>query len=125
MKGRRYRAQWLQRRAAGKSEGKLQAPSAELVDLSEDPPKIIASTIKQCRLEIEAITHLDFDRFIRSMMLAQGGFDAFLSAKDNERAQLLEELTGTEIYKQISIRVHEHTSTAKHALELMESKVGH
>jgi ATPase involved in DNA repair len=50
---------------------------------------------------------MDFDRFTRSMLLAQGGFAAFLQAAPDDRAPILEQITGTEIYSRISIRVHE------------------
>ncbi len=39
------------------------------------------------------------------MLLSQGNFAAFLNASVNDRAELLEELTGTEIYSQISMQV--------------------
>ncbi|MEB3733715.1 hypothetical protein ULF88_05220 [Halopseudomonas pachastrellae] len=41
------------------------------------------------------------------MLLAQGGFDTFLKAEADKRAPILEQITGTDIYSQISIRVHE------------------
>lgn len=48
--------------------------------------------------------------FTRSMLLSQGQFAAFLNAKPSDRAELLEELTGTEIYGQISAMVFENTA---------------
>ncbi|STV88625.1 exonuclease SbcC [Klebsiella pneumoniae] len=53
------------------------------------------------------LTGLDYGRFTRSMLLSQGQFAAFLNAKPSDRAELLEELTGTEIYGQISAMVYE------------------
>jgi exonuclease SbcC len=44
---------------------------------------------------------------MRSIVLAQGDFAAFLHAKEDERAGLLEKMTGTEIYSQISIAAFE------------------
>ncbi|MCW0470865.1 hypothetical protein OH492_26585 [Vibrio chagasii] len=44
------------------------------------------------------MTGLDFSRFTKSIMLSQGEFAAFLNANANDRAELLEELTGTEVY---------------------------
>lgn len=113
VKGRTYRAHWSQRRANSKAEGKLQAPKAEVAETTGDKNKIIASHLKKCREAVDEITRLDFKRFTRSMMLAQGGFDAFLSAPENERAKLLEELTGTEIYQYISQSVYERTDNLK------------
>ena len=84
--------------------------------------KIIASQIKQKSEDIETITGLDFARFTKSMMLSQGEFAAFLNAKESERAELLEELTGTEIYGLISEKVHEKFTQAKQALSELESR---
>lgn len=53
---------------------------------------------------IISITGLDFDRFTKSMLLSQGQFAAF-NADDKSRAELLEELTGTDIYRHIPIYI--------------------
>ncbi|MBU2296053.1 MAG: exonuclease subunit SbcC, partial [Gammaproteobacteria bacterium] len=65
---------------------------------------------------------LDFERFTKSMLLAQGGFAAFLEANANQRAELLEELTGTDIYGQISQRVFEQCREVKVALDQLRAK---
>ena len=49
---------------------------------------------------------MDFDRFTRSILLAQGGFDTFLKADAEQKSKILEQITGTEIYSNISQRVH-------------------
>jgi len=53
------------------------------------------------------------------MLLAQGGFAAFLNANPAERAELLEELTGTEIYCEISKHVFEHNKQVQAELKLL------
>jgi hypothetical protein len=54
--------------------------------------------------------------------LAQGEFDAFLLAPENERAELLEKITGTEIYAAISVRVHEGTESRRRTVLLLEQR---
>lgn len=114
VKGTAYRAFWSMRRSRGNIDGNLQPADAELAEVATG--KVIATQIRQKSEEIENITGLDFGRFTKSMMLSQGGFAAFLNADEKQRAELLEELTGTEIYGQISIKVHEHFSQAKQTL---------
>ncbi|QIR14239.1 AAA family ATPase [Shewanella aestuarii] len=123
VKGVGYRAFWSQRRARDNADGNLQDAQVELAKMADG--KIIASQIKRKAELIEQITGLDFARFTKSMMLSQGEFAAFLNADANVRAELLEELTGTEIYGQISERVHQHFSQSKQALALLESQIGH
>lgn len=49
---------------------------------------------------------LTYEQFIRSMVLAQGAFDKFLRASAGERSKLLEQITGTDIYRRLSQRAH-------------------
>jgi exonuclease SbcC len=64
---------------------------------------VAARKITEINHLIEEVTGLDFDRFTRSVMLAQGDFAAFLKAPAKERSELLERITGTEIYSRLSV----------------------
>jgi exonuclease SbcC len=119
VKGARYRAFWSQRRARDKAGGALQAPK---VELAAADGTILTDKINEKLRETERLTGLDFERFTKSMLLAQGGFAAFLEANANQRAELLEELTGTDIYGQISQRVFEQTREVKGALDQLRAR---
>ena len=111
-----YRAFWSQRRARDKAGGALQAPKVELAACHPEGDRIISTHSADKLKRIAEITGLDFPRFTKSILLAQGGFAAFLNASANERAELLEELTGSEIYGEISRRVFETARARKQAL---------
>ncbi|WAJ70120.1 SbcC/MukB-like Walker B domain-containing protein [Catenovulum adriaticum] len=118
VKGVGYRATWQQRRARNSAEGNLQPAKATLALISDG--KIIADKLSEVRQKIEQISGLDFARFTKSMLLSQGKFAEFLNASGKDRAELLEELTGTEIYSQISRQVYLNYKDSKTHLEKLE-----
>ncbi len=119
VKGKGYRAFWSQRKAKGKVDGNLQAAKAELATLDGE---ILAEKLQTVRTEIAKVTGLDFPRFTKSMMLSQGDFAAFLNAPAKDRAELLEELTGTEIYGIVSQKVFEQHKAENDALKLLQAE---
>lgn len=119
IKGQAWRAFWSQNRARGQHNGKLQPPRVELARCEDNV--IVADKIQDKLRITEQLSGLNFQRFTRSMMLSQGQFAAFLNAPSAERAELLEELTGTEIYGQISQAVFETHKQLRQQLDNLQA----
>jgi exonuclease SbcC len=117
----RYRCHWSQHRARKNSDGELQQAKHEIADA--DSGAVLESKINQVGKFIDNTTGMDFERFTRSMLLAQGGFACFLQAPPNERAPILEQITGTKIYSLISMKVHERRSEESEKLELLQAEL--
>lgn len=118
--GRRYRARWAQRRATGKDPFGLATHS--VLDVAEN--KVLCENkLNDAKALIESITGLTFAQFQRTMMLAQGKFDQFLTAKDNDRAEILEQATGTEAYAQLGQRIFEAKQDADGALKTITEQL--
>ena len=117
----RYRCHWSQHRARKRPDGELQQARHEIADADSD--KVLESKINQVGEFIEKVTGMNFERFTRSMLLAQGGFAVFLQAPPNERAPILEQITGTEIYSRISMKVHERRAEESERLELLQAEL--
>ncbi len=96
-----YKARWEVKRARNKVSGRLQKQSITFTDLGRD--ERIGQNKSDTLACISDKIGLTFEQFRRSVLLAQGDFAAFLKAKSDERSSLLERITGTEIYSQLSI----------------------
>ncbi len=66
-----FRCHWRQWRARKKASGELQAPRRELSDAISG--QILESNVQGVADKVEEATGMDFERFTRSMLLAQGG----------------------------------------------------
>ncbi len=115
-----FRASWGQHRANKKWKGALQQPWRELADAISG--EILESSVGGVNFLVEELTGMDFHRFTRSVLLAQGGFASFLRASPNEKAPLLEQITGTDLYSRFSVYVHERRRREQEALRDIESR---
>ncbi len=118
-----FRCHWSQHRSRHKTTGDLQAPKHEIVNAENNT--ILESKIRDVAIKVEEVTGMDFDRFTRSTLLAQGGFAAFLEASANERAPILEQITGTSIYSELSIKVHELLACEQQKLDELNQTISH
>ena len=112
-----YKSRWSVARAHNRVSGNLQAKKWALTDLRTG---YVLSKDDEIREEIAKATGLDFGQFCRTTLLAQGEFTKFLNSKDDEKAAILEKITGVSIYSRIGSKVFSITGDKRKAWEDME-----
>jgi DNA repair protein SbcC/Rad50 len=120
--GRPYRARWEVNRARRRANGRLQEQKITLTDITSGA--IIGDKKTDTLQQIEKRIGLSFDQFRRSVLLAQGDFDTFIKAGPRDRAELLEKITGTEIYSQLSQAAFARAKQEREALRELETQLG-
>ena len=118
--GIHYEATWSISRAYKKATGNLQNKSWKLKNLDSD---ITYTKDKEIEAEIQEAIGLDFSQFCRTTLLAQGEFTRFLNSKDEDKAAILEKITGVDIYSKIGIKVFEVTGQKKTEWEQAQQKI--
>ncbi|MDD6210748.1 MAG: SbcC/MukB-like Walker B domain-containing protein [Bacteroidales bacterium] len=113
--GHSYRSRWSVRRARDRENGVLQDYEMQLTDLSTGNP--VPGKKSELMACIVQRTGLTFEQFTRTVLLAQNEFSTFLKAEQNEKAELLEKLTGTEYFSLLSKKIYEKYAAAKSALD--------
>lgn len=107
-----YQAEWQVQRAYKKVTGRMQGKQWKLQVLPDGPQLETDTEIKQ---EIAKAIELDFHQFCRTTLLAQGDFTRFLNSKDDEKAAILEKLTGMDVYAKIGQQVYKETGKKEKA----------
>ncbi|HJV01633.1 MAG TPA: AAA family ATPase [Burkholderiaceae bacterium] len=119
--GASYRARWSVRRSRTRAEGALQPTVMSLLLLPALQP--VGGTKTEVKAAIEQRIGLSFEQFTRAVLLAQNEFSTFLKAEDNERGELLETLTGSTIYSDISIRAFERAKLEQARLQQLNLRL--
>ena len=115
-----YEAQWSVARARNKVTGKIQNKKWALRNLDTD---FTYAKDKEIREEIALAIGLDFKQFCRTTLLAQGEFTRFLNSKDDEKAEILEKITGVDAYSRIGAKIFEQTVEKKKIWEDSQLKI--
>lgn len=119
--GGRYRARWYVKRARLRSDGGLQQVVQTFTNLESG--EVFGGTRTETLLAIRNKIGLTAQQFGRAVMLAQGEFNAFIDADSNTRAELLEKLTGTELYARLGIAARQKSDGLRNAQAEIELRI--
>lgn len=119
--GYRYQSRWMVRRARNKPDGSLQPQTIQVINL--DTEEELQGTKTELLNRLAALVGLTYEQFTRTVLLAQNDFATFLKSRESAKAELLEKLTGTEIYSQISKAVYTYTKAANEAFNQLKGNL--
>jgi len=109
-----YRAEWYVRMKTKKFED----PTLSLYKISMNNGVQTEEMAEWDKLP--QIIGLDYEQFLRTVLIAQGSFANFLTAKENERYELLEKLIGCEkLYSNIATKIKLQRDEAVKAYDLI------
>lgn len=106
-----YRSRWWARQGPNGLLGPEM--SLSLVNGTEE---LLEDRVLRVRSRLSELTGLDFKRFCRSVLLAQGEFAAFLNALESERAEILEMIIGAEVAQDLAQELQHRTAAARERL---------
>jgi exonuclease SbcC len=121
VKGILYRSSWSLHRSRKNPNSDFQQAKMEVRNLTTNA--ILNDKTSEVPKYIEELTGLDKHRFLRSVMLAQGDFAAFLKAGEGEKSALLEQMTDTKIYSELSKLCYQITKEEHQTLEKIQALI--
>lgn len=116
-----YEATWSMRIVSRTGKSIKPKEEVRLKDLTNNT--ILAEKKSDVLRKVEEITRLNYKQFLRSVLLAQGDFAAFLTAKPSEKGALLEQITGDDIYRKIGETINKRKNDEYQKLANLESKI--
>lgn len=117
--GAHFRAKWVVKRAGGSPKGRMQPAVHSLVNVATGQAELGREAVDK---QVEKLLGFTQEQFVRAVLLPQGEFAAFLKAKAEHRANVLEALTNSAIFGQIGAKSFEKAANARTVWELEQSK---
>lgn len=115
-----YEAMWEVHRAHNKAHKRLLRPTRLLCAVDGSYSE---NRIAEIKTKVIELTGLEYDQFCRTVMLAQGEFTKFLKSNKSEKSEILEKLTGTEIYSKLGIRIAENYNKVRGEWQQMKEDI--
>ena len=110
-----YVATWQMHRTRN---GKYDMTNRRKLEVVKGEERIVLETkIDAVNQRVTELVGLTYDQFVRSVMLAQGQFNTFLTSEKAKQTEILEMLTGTEVYSKIADIVGKHKNEAKNEVD--------
>jgi exonuclease SbcC len=100
------------------------SPALRLERVTAEGAEPLADRDKEIGAHIERILGLDYDAFVRSVVLPQGQFDAFLKGKPEERRKILVALLNLKVYEDMHGIVNRRATDSRREAEFIAGQLG-
>jgi len=114
-----YRASFQQKR----TKTGAKTPFSSKTHILLENGKALPLTGGQVSKKVAELIGMNLAQFTRCVLLAQGGFDAFLKAGADQRAEILMKITGTDDCNKIGVKINESFAEVKQQYEEQEAKL--
>lgn len=122
--GHIYEARWeTQVYERGSKKGRIKGEIQSVIDETDGTEFRGASEIRDL-IKSQDVLGLDFGRFTRTTMLAQGAFTRFLAADEKEKTDILQKIVGLDMFSRIGRNIAEIYSEKKRALDTEKAALG-
>lgn len=118
--GKVYLSRFEQRRARNRPDGALQSVQRSVQELGN--PATLVTMIRDVEAKVTEYLGMDYEQFMRSVMLAQGQFNTFLTAEAADKSKILEKITGTARYEKISQKTFEIAKRFREGYERLKQE---
>lgn len=117
--GYEYVASWVAHRAKNGN------PQPVKTSLTCQHTQLVLQKKREMTDAVESpnVVGLTYEQFCRTTMLAQGQFSKFMTSKDDDKSDILEKLTGTELYARIGQKVNERYNTVNGQLTAITNRI--
>lgn len=119
----KYRSTWQAKRSDSTEDAITLLPKMTLTRLNGQE-LLLAETPNQVRHRIAELTGMDFHKFSKSIVLPQGDFAAFLHALDSERLDILEKISGSNLYADYRRQTEEQFNQSQTRLTQLQQDIG-
>ncbi len=113
-----------QSRPKSRGEGLVDVPAtATLYQVTNDEEILMSSRIKDVNETIEQLIGLDYDQFLKMIMIPQGEFRKLISENSYDREKILQKIFRTHIYQSITNNLQVQAKEMKSQLQKIQDSV--
>ena len=107
----------------GRALRRKKAASVILEEITNGNPRLLADKVRDVDEQIAALTGLQYETFIQTVLLPQGDFAKFLHSDPGDRGKILRELLKLDVYERMRTQAEQQLGQQRQQLRLMRERL--